>query len=177
MYVQLLKDKMPGAELAGCQPPTNRAHRPLGPRTPEPRPPAQFPPDPTNARNPPRLHKNSGGAEKSGMGPTGAALDYATCNVARYYSDVRFAHKRLRRFYELGDARGLNAAHMARVRRLLTALQDASSPQDMALPGCRLHQLTGDRRSQWSVRVSGNWRIVFRFVDGVAVDVNLIDYH
>ena len=40
-----------------------------------------------------------------------------------------------------------------------------------------LHQLTGDRRGQWSVRVSGNWRIVFRFVDGIAVDVDLIDYH
>ena len=90
---------------------------------------------------------------------------------------MRFAHKGLWRFYERGDARGLNAAHVARVRRLLTALQDASSPQDMALPGCRLHQLTGDRRGQWSVRVSGNWRIVFRFVDGVAVDVDLIDYH
>ena len=88
---------------------------------------------------------------------------------------MRFAHKGLRRFYERGDARGLNA--VARVRRLLTALQDASSPQDMALPGCRLHRLTGDRRGQWSVRVSGNWRIVFRFVDGEAVDVDLIDYH
>ena len=106
-----------------------------------------------------------------------SALDYATRNVARYCSGVRFAHKGLRRFYERGDARGLNAAHVARVRRLLTALQDANSPQDMALPGCRLHQLTGDRRGQWSVRVSGNWRIVFRFVDGVAVDVDLIDYH
>ena len=107
----------------------------------------------------------------------GSALDYATCNVACYCSGVRFAHKGLRRFYERGDVRGLNAAHVARVRRLLTALQDASSPQDMALPGCRLHQLTGDRSGQWSVRASGNWRIVFRFVDGVAVDVDLIDYH
>ena len=56
-------------------------------------------------------------------------------------------------------------------------LQDASSPQDMALPGFRLHRLTGDRHGLWSVRVSGNWRIVFRFAEGVAVDVDLIDYH
>lgn len=111
----------------------------------------------------------------TGHAPAGSILDYATRNVARYCSGVRFAHKGLRRFYERGDARGLNA--VARVRRLLTALQDASSPQDMALPGCRLHRLTGDRRGQWSVRVSGNWRIVFRFVDGEAVDVDLIDYH
>ena len=47
----------------------------------------------------------------------------------------------------------------------------------MDIPGYRLHPLAGDRSSQWSVRVSGNWRIVFRFVDGVAVDVDLIDYH
>lgn len=45
------------------------------------------------------------------------------------------------------------------------------------LPGYRLHPLTGDRRGQWSVRVSGNWRIVFRFEDGVAVGVTLVDYH
>ena len=50
-------------------------------------------------------------------------------------------------------------------------------PGDMDIPGYRLPPLTGDRRDQWSVRVSGNWHIVFRFVDGVAADVDLIDYH
>ena len=60
---------------------------------------------------------------------------------------------------------------------MLTALQDARSPRSLDLPGWRLHQLKGDRRGQWSVRVSGNWRIVFRFADGEAVDVDLIDYH
>ena len=44
-------------------------------------------------------------------------------------------------------------------------------------PACRLHPLTGDRRGQWSVRVSANRRIVFRFVNGEAVDVDLVDYH
>ena len=43
--------------------------------------------------------------------------------------------------------------------------------------GFRLHPLKGDRAGQWSVRVSGNWRVVFRFEDGEAVDVDLIDYH
>ena len=60
---------------------------------------------------------------------------------------------------------------------MLTALQDARSPRNLDLPGWRLHQLKGNRRGQWSVRVSGNWRIVFRFADGEAVDVDLIDYH
>ena len=60
---------------------------------------------------------------------------------------------------------------------MLTALQDARSPRNLDLPGWQLHQLKGDRRGQWSVRVSWNWRIVFRFADGEAVDVDLIDYH
>ena len=64
-----------------------------------------------------------------------------------------------------------------RIRRILTELAAAQSAQDMKLPGYRLHPLKGERRGQWSVRVSGNWRIVFRFVEGEAVDVDLIDYH
>ena len=64
-----------------------------------------------------------------------------------------------------------------RIRRILTEPAAAQSTQDMELPGDRLHPLKGDRRGQWSVRVSGNWRIVFRFVEGEAVDVDLIDYH
>ena len=47
----------------------------------------------------------------------------------------------------------------------------------MDMPGLRLHPLTGNRRGQWSVRVSDNWHIVFRFEDGEAVDVDLVDYH
>ena len=64
-----------------------------------------------------------------------------------------------------------------RIRRILTERAGAQSAQDMELPGDRLHPLKGDRGGQWSVRVSGNWRIVFRFVEGEAVDVDLIDYH
>ena len=64
-----------------------------------------------------------------------------------------------------------------RIRRILSDLDAALLPVDMDIPGYRLHRLTGDRRDQWSVRVSGNWRIIFRFVDGVAADVDLIDYH
>ena len=63
------------------------------------------------------------------------------------------------------------------IRRILSDLDAALRPGDMDIPGYRLHPLTGDRRDQWSGRVSGNWRIVFRFVDGVAADVDLIDYH
>lgn len=53
----------------------------------------------------------------------------------------------------------------------------AERPTDMGLPGYRLHRLRGDKAGQWSVRVSGNWRVVFRFEDGTAVAVDLVDYH
>lgn len=90
---------------------------------------------------------------------------------------MEIAHKGLRRLYERDDARGLNPDRVDRIRRILTALQDASMPRNMNLPGLSLHQLKGPLAGLWSVRVAGNWRIVFRFEDGEAVDVNLIDYH
>ncbi|MDE0377853.1 MAG: type II toxin-antitoxin system RelE/ParE family toxin [Rhodospirillales bacterium] len=64
-----------------------------------------------------------------------------------------------------------------RLRRILFRLQESTHPGSADAPGCRLHPLKGDRAGQWSVRVSGNWRVVFRFEDGEAVDVDLIDYH
>ena len=90
---------------------------------------------------------------------------------------MRIAHAGLRRLFERGDSRRLNPVHVRRIRRVLADLAVASSPADLDQPGYRLHPLTAQRRDQWSVRVSGNWRIVFRFVDGVAVDVDLVDYH
>ena len=78
---------------------------------------------------------------------------------------------------ERDDASRLPSEMLGRIRRILAHLTVAQSPRDMDLPGARLHPLTGDRAGQWSVRVSGNWRIVFRFDDCEAVDVDLIDYH
>ena len=53
----------------------------------------------------------------------------------------------------------------------------AKDPEDMDLPGYRLHRLRGDLRGFWSITVSGNWRVVFRFDSGNAFDIDLIDYH
>jgi proteic killer suppression protein len=53
----------------------------------------------------------------------------------------------------------------------------APRPSDLDLPGYRLHALKGGLRGTWSATISGNWRIVFRFVDGDAFDVDLVDYH
>ncbi len=89
----------------------------------------------------------------------------------------RFRHKGLARFFETGDTRGISAQHAAWLRVLLTSLSIAEGPADMNLPGYRLHQLKGERKGQWAVSVSGNWRLVFVF-DGVnASDVDLVDYH
>lgn len=90
---------------------------------------------------------------------------------------MRIAHKGLRRLHEQDDARGLRGDLVRRIERILDDLACATSPHDMDRPAYRLHPLKGDRRGQWSVRVSGNWRIVFRFEGGEAVDVDLVDYH
>ncbi len=64
-----------------------------------------------------------------------------------------------------------------KVERILARLDEAKGPADMDLPGFRLHPLKGDLAGYWSVRVSGNWRIVFRFDGAHARDLDLIDYH
>ena len=90
---------------------------------------------------------------------------------------MNIAHKGLRRLHERDDPRGLPADLINRIERILDDLACATGRLDMDRPAYRVHPLKGDRRDQWSVRVSGNWRIVFRFVNGEAVGVDLIDYH
>ena len=90
---------------------------------------------------------------------------------------MRLTHRGLRRLAEQDDARSVPQSLVRRIRRILTELDVAQSAQDMNLPGYRLHPLKGARHGQWSIRISGNWRIVFRFENGEAVDVDLVDYH
>lgn len=65
----------------------------------------------------------------------------------------------------------------SRVEELLSVLEAAETVEEMNIPGYRLHSLTGNLHGYWSVRVTGNWRIVFRFENGEALDVDLDDYH
>lgn len=88
-----------------------------------------------------------------------------------------FRHRGLHKFFEDDDRRKIPTAHLDKIARVLARLNEAITIQDMALPGYRLHPLKGELAGFWSVSVSGNWRIVFRFVDGSAYDVDLIDYH
>ena len=90
---------------------------------------------------------------------------------------VSFRHKGLKLLYEKGDRRRLQPEYVDKIERILARLDEATEPADMGLPGFRLHPLKGDLAGYWSVSVSGNWRIVFRF-DGVhACNVDLSDYH
>ncbi len=88
-----------------------------------------------------------------------------------------FRHRGLKRLYERGDRSRINPAIVDKVETALGLLDVAETPKDMDLPGYRLHPLTGDLRGFLSIRVSGNWRIIFRFDDGDVYDVDLVDYH
>ena len=88
-----------------------------------------------------------------------------------------FRHRGLKRLYERADRSRLPPELVDRIEEVIGLLDVALTPADMRLPGYRLHPLTGNRKGLWSVRVSGNWRIVFRFEAGDAYDVDLVDYH
>ena len=88
-----------------------------------------------------------------------------------------FKYRGLKRLYEHDDRRGIRPDLADTVQEILTVLDDAVTPQELNLPGYRLHPLKGDLRGFWSVTVRANWRIVFRFEGADAFDVELIDYH
>jgi len=90
---------------------------------------------------------------------------------------ISFVHKGLERFYSTGKTSGIQKEHEQKLRLILSNLDQAVSADDMDLPGLYLHQLKGNRRGIWSVRVSGNWRVTFRFKGQNAEIVNYEDYH
>jgi len=90
---------------------------------------------------------------------------------------ISFIHKGLERFYRTGKTSGIQSKHTKRLRLILTNLDQAESPNDMSLPGLRLHELKGSRKGVWSVSVSGNWRVTFRFTGKDIEIVNYEDYH
>lgn len=88
-----------------------------------------------------------------------------------------FRHRGLKRLFQRGERRGIRPDLVDRVEAVLSLLDVATSATAMRLPGYRLHALKGDRKGYWSVTVSANWRIVFRFEGQDVHDVELIDYH
>jgi proteic killer suppression protein len=87
-------------------------------------------------------------------------------------------HRGLRRLYKSGNGRDLPASMVEKISDILLAIDEAERPDEVGLfPGWRLHPLKGELKGFWSVTVSGNWRIVFRFVEGDAFDLDFVDYH
>jgi toxin HigB-1 len=88
-----------------------------------------------------------------------------------------FRHKGLQRFFETVSKAGIQSGHAAKLSRQLAVLKRASGPADMNLPGWSLHPLKGVLSEHWSVSVSGNWRLTFKFDSGDAILVDYQDYH
>ena len=88
-----------------------------------------------------------------------------------------FKHKGLEDFFVNGTKKGIKPEHASKLARILDRLNAANDLKDMNYPGSNLHALSGDRKGQYSVKVSGNWRVVFEFVEGDAYVVDYDDYH
>jgi len=93
---------------------------------------------------------------------------------------LRINHKGLKRLYEEGISKGVPAAMVDKLRKLLLALETATNLEQLGrFPGWKLHPLKGNLKGFWSLTVTGNWRLVFRYDEksNIASDVDLVDYH
>jgi proteic killer suppression protein len=88
-----------------------------------------------------------------------------------------FRHKGLKRFFLTGSTAGINAKQSKKVALILRRLHTAAAVGDMDVPGFGLHPLKGDLHGFWAVSASGAWRIIFRFDDKGAHDVDYMNYH
>ena len=86
-------------------------------------------------------------------------------------------HKGLEALHSNNQARGVQQAHVKRLRQILAVLDTANTLDDIDLPGLRLHPLKGTLAGLHAVTVSGNWRVVFRFENNDTWDVDYVDYH
>jgi len=86
-------------------------------------------------------------------------------------------HKSLRLYFEEGNGAKLPHDQLAKIARILTALDAVSSEDDIKALGSGIHKLTGNLKDFWSIKVSANYRIIFRFEKGDIFDVDYLDYH
>jgi proteic killer suppression protein len=90
---------------------------------------------------------------------------------------LSFKHRGLKMLFQRSDRSLIGADLIHRIENILSTLDAANTPQALNLPGYRLHKLRGNRVGYWAVTVRANWRIIFRFQNGDAFDVDLVDYH
>jgi proteic killer suppression protein len=89
-----------------------------------------------------------------------------------------FANSVSRRLFDEGRDRGFSGLDTVRALSLLNALNAASTLSAISpLKRVGLHALKGDRKGQFAMSVNAGWRICFRFADGHAYDVEVVDYH
>ena len=88
-----------------------------------------------------------------------------------------FKHKGLEMFFYTGTKKGIRPDHSSKLERILDRFDAANDIKDMNYPGSNLHQLIGDKKDQFSVEVSENWRVFFEFFNGDAYIVSYDDYH
>ncbi|WP_259067241.1 type II toxin-antitoxin system RelE/ParE family toxin [Mucilaginibacter sp. X4EP1] len=90
---------------------------------------------------------------------------------------VTIRHKSLRLYYEEGNGAKLPHDQLSKIGRILTSLDAVSSENDIMALGSGIHKLAGNMKDLWSIKVSANYRITFRFEDGDVLDVDYVDYH
>ena len=88
-----------------------------------------------------------------------------------------FKHKGLEKFFTRGIASGIQSGHVKKLRNQLYLLEAAESANDLNMPGYDLHRLKGKKCDIWSIKVNGNWRLTFEFIDGNVYILNYEDYH
>ena len=88
-----------------------------------------------------------------------------------------FRHKGLRQLFEDDNPKGVSADQIRKLKQILALLDAASNIEDLNFPTFRLHPLKGQYKGYWSLQVNANWRVIFRFADGTASNVDLVDYH
>lgn len=86
-------------------------------------------------------------------------------------------HKGLQKFYDAGETKFLPAQHISKIQRILSVLDTAKKPEDVDIPGFHLHVLKGELKEYYSVSITANWRIIFRFNGINVTDVDYLDYH
>ena len=86
---------------------------------------------------------------------------------------INFQHKGLRKFYETGSKQGIIAAHQTKLQMILDALEIAENVDELDLPAFSLHSLKGELKGYMSIKVNGNWRVIFKFTGS---NVELLDY-
>ena len=101
----------------------------------------------------------------------------ALCVMGGLGMIISFKHKGLELFFTKGSYKGVPAQYGSRIERMLDRLDASKVAEDMDLPGYKFHALKGDRKGEFAVSVTGNWRITYQFFGEDAMNVNLEDYH